>query len=132
MSRPRRFLPPIAGGAKTTGWEALEKWVGGSGASSSGGSEAPAASSGVPPTVSKPMPSRFRTVAGSRTMAAISVETRRTISGGVRAGASSRHQVEETKSGTPASANAGSQACRKRSHRGLDGASGSIALSDSA
>ena len=30
MSRPRRFLPPIGGGAQKTGWEALEKWVGGS------------------------------------------------------------------------------------------------------
>ena len=28
MSRPRRFLPPIAGGAQKTGWEALDKWVG--------------------------------------------------------------------------------------------------------
>jgi hypothetical protein len=26
---PRRFLPPFAGGAQKTGWEALEKWVGG-------------------------------------------------------------------------------------------------------
>ena len=40
MNRPRRFLPPIAGGAQTTGWEALDKWVGGS----SGGASAPAPS----------------------------------------------------------------------------------------
>ena len=26
---PRRFLPPFAGGAQKTGWEALDKWVGG-------------------------------------------------------------------------------------------------------
>ena len=39
MTRPRRFPPPIAGGAQKTGWEALEKWVGGSGSSSGGGSE---------------------------------------------------------------------------------------------
>jgi hypothetical protein len=39
--RPTRFLPPIAGGAPPTGWEALDKWVkpGESGA-------APAAASG--------------------------------------------------------------------------------------
>lgn len=45
MTRPRRFPPPIAGGAQKTGWEALEKWVGGSGSSgegtSGGGGEAP-------------------------------------------------------------------------------------------
>ena len=27
-TRRTRFLPPIAGGAPTTGWEALDKWVG--------------------------------------------------------------------------------------------------------
>ena len=45
MTRQRRFPPPIAGGAQKTGWEALEKWVGGSGSSgegtSGGGGEAP-------------------------------------------------------------------------------------------
>jgi hypothetical protein len=44
MSRPRRFLPPIAGGAQTTGWEALEKWVGGSGGSAPEATATPAAS----------------------------------------------------------------------------------------
>lgn len=33
MTRPRRFLPPITGGAQTTGWEALDKWVGDGGGS---------------------------------------------------------------------------------------------------
>ena len=40
MTRPRRFLPPIAGGAQTTGWEALDKWVGGSGSSSPAAADA--------------------------------------------------------------------------------------------
>ena len=45
MSRPRRFPPPIAGGAQKTGWEALDKWVG----SGSGGSRLrPAAQAAVP------------------------------------------------------------------------------------
>ena len=35
-SRSRRFLPPIAGGAPPTGWEALEKWVSPSGAADAG------------------------------------------------------------------------------------------------
>ena len=39
-SRSRRFLPPIAGGAPPTGWEALEKWVS---PSEGGGGEAAAA-----------------------------------------------------------------------------------------
>ena len=38
---PRRFLPPIAGGAQKTGWEALEKWVG-SGSGAAAASDAPA------------------------------------------------------------------------------------------
>ena len=33
---PRRFLPPFAGGAQKTGWEALEKWVGGGSGESAG------------------------------------------------------------------------------------------------
>lgn len=41
MTRPRRFLPPVAGGAQKTGWEALEKWVGG-GSSGAGKEAAPA------------------------------------------------------------------------------------------
>ena len=38
-NRPVHFRPPIAGAAAKTGWEALEKWVGGG----SGGDAAPAA-----------------------------------------------------------------------------------------
>ena len=42
MSRPRRYLPPIAGGAQKTGWEALDKWVG------SGSGAAPVAEASAP------------------------------------------------------------------------------------
>jgi hypothetical protein len=45
MSRPRRFVPPAAGGAQKTGWEALEKWVG-SGADAAKAAEASAVSGG--------------------------------------------------------------------------------------
>ena len=41
--RPTRFRPPIAGAAAKTGWEALEKWVGGG-----GGGAAPAADAAAP------------------------------------------------------------------------------------
>ena len=34
-----RFVPPVAGGAPPTGWEALDKWVGGSGSSPADASE---------------------------------------------------------------------------------------------
>ncbi len=37
-----RHLPPFAGGAQTTGWEALDKWVGGSGAAGGTAKSAPA------------------------------------------------------------------------------------------
>jgi hypothetical protein len=46
MSRPRRYLPPIAGGAQKTGWEALDKWVGGSGSGAAPASEASAPAGG--------------------------------------------------------------------------------------
>ena len=47
MSRPRRFLPPIAGGAQKTGWEALETWVGGgAGSPESAPSAAPSGKTG--------------------------------------------------------------------------------------
>jgi hypothetical protein len=39
-----RFPPPVAGGAAKTGWEALDKWVGGD--SGGGAAAAPAAPSG--------------------------------------------------------------------------------------
>jgi hypothetical protein len=46
MSRPRRYLPPIAGGAQKTGWEALDKWVGGSGSGAAPASEGSAPAGG--------------------------------------------------------------------------------------
>ena len=42
VRRQTRFLPPIAGGDKKTGWEDLDKWVGSGGAAAAG--DAPAAS----------------------------------------------------------------------------------------
>jgi hypothetical protein len=48
MSRPRRFLPPIAGGSQKTGWEALEKWVvgGGGGQSETSAPSGPSGTTG--------------------------------------------------------------------------------------
>jgi hypothetical protein len=44
--RPTRFRPPIAGCAAKTGWEALDKWVGGGGGAPSADAAAAAAPSG--------------------------------------------------------------------------------------
>ena len=41
-----RFPPPLSGGAQKTGWEALDKWVGGG-----GGSGGEAAAGGAEPSV---------------------------------------------------------------------------------
>ena len=38
--RRARFLPPAAGGAQKTGWEALDKWVGSGGAAPAAGAPA--------------------------------------------------------------------------------------------